>query len=372
MYLYGMVWNGVIGQSRLIKQLEYLITSDTIPHAQLISGAPGYGTLALALAFSEKIVTAKKENRTALHPHYYDPDLHFVYPVVKRGNEKNVFSSDYSAEWHAFIAASSYVSYNDWFTAISVGNKQGLINVAEIEKLHQKMHLKAFSGNNKVCVIWGAEKMNSSASNAFLKLLEEPPKKTYFILIAEDVEEVLPTLISRCQHIALGPIDTASLLEHFPGEAEHKTHWVTLANGDYNRLNHLINTPNKKDYERLLVLGLRTAFKARGNAKVVLDLMDWSQQLSTMGREDQKDFLAFGIQFFRDAFFLNYKLDSIVYYQSETDFDLNKFAPFVHANNAKILIDLFEDSYRYIQRNGNAKMVFTELSLQMTRLLNSA
>ncbi|NDE28719.1 MAG: DNA polymerase III subunit delta' [Flavobacteriia bacterium] len=363
-----MNWKGVVGQKRLITQLENLIQKGQVPHAQLISGPVGHGMLSLALAFSKNLLSFGAEN--AQNPNH--PDLHFIYPVVKKGTEKHVFSSDYASEWAVFVETSPYGSYAEWFEAIGVGNKQGHIGVAEIEKLHQKMQLKAFGGRGKVCILWGAEKMNGAAANAFLKLLEEPPKNTFFILLVEDVEQVLPTVYSRCQPIALGPIEHQALLENIPSDfVGNKEQMVAIANGDFARLHRLLSNEGAKSYEALLVEGLRTAFKARGNKGVVFSLMEWSQKISALGREDQKDFLAFSIQFFRDAFLMNYALEGIVHFKSETDFDLTKFAPFVHSNNITPLVRLFEDAYRFIQGNGNAKMVFSDLSLQLTRLINS-
>ena len=363
-----MNWEGIIGQKQLIVQLEKLIQTNQVPHAQLISGPFGYGMLSIALSFSKNLLSFGAHEAH----HSYLADLHFIYPVVKKGTEKHAYSSDYATEWDSFIKKSPYGNYTDWFESIGAGNKQGLIGVAEIEKLHQKMQLKSFDGNGKVCILWGAEKMNSSAANSFLKLLEEPPKNTFFILLVEDNEQVLPTVHSRCQTFALGPIEHQVLLEKIPPTfAGNKDQLVSLANGDYARLLRLLSEEGVGAYEALLVEGLRTAFKARGNNRVVLSLMEWAQKICVLGREEQKDFLAFSIQFFRDAFLTNYALDKIIHFKAETDFDLTKFSPYVNTNNIRPLVQLFEDAYRYIQGNANAKMVFTDLSLQISRLINS-
>lgn len=300
------------------------------------------------------------------------PDIHFVYPIVKRGNEKVVYASDYSTEWSVFLNENPYGSYNDWFESINVGNKQGIIGVSEVEKLHQKMHLKSFAGGNKVCILWGVEKMNKEASNAFLKLLEEPPQKTYFILVAEESEMLLPTLISRCQHISIPPIESDDLKSTIASEIKDKEKLTSQAEGDLNRLLGLLQKTNNKEHEALLIQGLRTAFKAKGNKGVVIDLMQWSGELGILGREDQKAFLSYGIQFFRDAFLLNYSLTNLVHYRSENNFDLKKLAPFVNSENIQDLISLFETSHYHVLRNANAKMVFAELGLQLTRLLNKS
>ena len=249
--------------------------------------------------------------------------------MVKRGSEKIVYSHDYAKEWSTFLNESPYGDYSNWFELISVGNKQGIIGIEEIKNLHKKMFLKAFSGKKKVCILWGVEKMNSQAANSFLKILEEPPNNTYFFLIAENTELVLPTLLSRCQQITLGPINSEALRGIIPDKKLNIDQIILQAEGDYNLLKGFLEDSRNVKYEELLVKGLRLAFKAKGNKSIVGDLINWSAELSSQGREEQKAFLAYGIQFLRDAFLLNYKLESIVYYRSSIDFDLSKLAPYL-------------------------------------------
>ena len=367
-----MDWKHVIGQGKIKQQLEHEIKSNQVPHAQLFTGFPGYGSLALALSFGLNILNIKHsdKNDLSLGKLILQPDFHFIYPVVKRGTEKEVFSIDYSEEWSSFLDNYLYGNYNDWFDLIQVGNKQGLIRVNEIERLHKKMHLKAFNGGNKVCILWGVEKMNKEASNAFLKLLEEPPDRTYFILLAENEEELLPTISSRCQLVSLGPISAKDLALKLQGDKISDEQIIAQADGDYNRLQNLVKKVHNKDLEAILIQGVRTAFKAKKNKAVVIELMSWSDKLSLLGREEQKDFLIYAIQFFRDAFLLNYGLEQLVHYQSKNGFDLTKFAPFVHSKNIQQLIRLFETSHYHILRNASGKMVFADLGIKLTRLLN--
>ena len=330
-----MIWSHVIGQERLKKQLEYLVSSGQVPHAQLFTGISGYGALPLAIEFALGLLKSDRiDNKDlGLGKKSQHPDLHFVYPVVKKGNEKVVFAQDYTSEWSEFLDTQAYANFTSWFDAIQVGNKQGMINVGEVEKLHQKMYLKAFYGKRKVCVLWGLEKMNAQASNAFLKLLEEPPKDTFFLLIAEDAELVLPTLLSRCQQLTLGPIEAAALKDTLPEATQNADQLLTQAEGDYYRLRQMLEQSENSEREMLLVEGLRCAFKAKGNKAIVEELMGWAGKLAALGREEQKAFLTYGIQFFRDAFFLNYPLNQIVHFRSETGFELSKFAPYVHPEN---------------------------------------
>lgn len=367
-----MNWSHLIGQELLKKQMEYLLSSNQVPHAQLFSGAPGYGTLPLVIEFALLLLdcTSDSDSANSLGKKSQNPDLHFVVPVVKRGSEKTVYSHDYAREWCTFLNESPYGDYSNWFELISVGNKQGIIGIEEIKNLHKKMFLKAFNGKKKVCILWGVEKMNPQASNSFLKILEEPPNNTYFFLIAENTELVLPTILSRCQQITLGPINSEALRTTIPDNKLNIDQIILQADGDYNRLRNLLKENRNMKHEELLVNGLRFAFKAKGNKSIVKDLINWSALISSQGREEQKAFLAYGIQFLRDAFLLNYKLESIVYYRSSINFDLSKLAPYIHNQNILELIKLFENTHYYVIRNANAKMIFSNLALKLTRLIN--
>ncbi|MEJ6774786.1 MAG: DNA polymerase III subunit delta' [Flavobacteriia bacterium] len=364
-----MIWKDIIGQEDIKKQLEHLIDSNQVPHAQLFTGLSGYGGLPISLAFSLALLGISSESSSGkpLGEKIHHPDFHFVYPVVKRGTEKVAYCSDYSSEWTAFLSESLYGNYNDWFEAIVEGNKQGLIGVNEIEKLHQKMHLKSYSGGNKVCVIWGTERMNKVASNKFLKILEEPPQNTYFILIAEDIEMLLPTLVSRCQLVNIPPITNKVLEASLSSEIKDKKSLVTQAEGDYRRLQRIVQNTNNKEFEALLIAGLRVAFKVKKDVNSIVKLMEWTGKLSQIGKEEQKAFLNYGVQFFRDAFLINYSLHKLVHYQTENDFDIEKIAPFITSNNIQDLISLFEISHYQILRNANAKMVFDNLGIQLSR-----
>ena len=368
-----MEWSEVIGQDDIKTQLENIIASNRVPHAQLFTGDSGYGVLPLAIEFAITILNPEKNVPLAkkLSEKCQNPDLHFIFPVVKKGNEKNVFSEEYLTDWFYFLDQNPYGSYNEWFETHRVAdNKQGIIGVSQIEKLHQKMFLKAFGGKMKICIVWGAEKMNAQASNAFLKLLEEPPQKTYFILIAENEELLLPTIVSRCQHIEINPIESNALIKVIPDNIKNTHQLVSAACGDYAKLNKLINGNLAKNYEALLISGLRNAFKAKRDKSMIGGLIDWCSSIYVLNREDQKAFLSFSIRFFRDAFFTNYSLNEIVHFKSRNNFDISKFAPYINNKNVIKIISLFEETHYNLIRNGNEKMLFSNLALKLTKFIS--
>ena len=248
-----MIWSHLIGQKLLKKQMEYLLFSNQVPHAQLFSGLLGYGALPLAIEFSLGLLGCERneEEHESLSKLCQNPDLHFVVPVVKKVGEKTAFSDDYSKEWLSFLDENPYGNYSAWFESISVGNKQGIIGIDDVKRAHKKMFLKSYAGQRKACIIWGADKMNSQAANAFLKLLEEPPKGTFFILVVEDTEMVLPTIFSRCQHIPLLPIDDESLKDSIHDKKFDHKEIISRADGDYNRMINLLKEDNNTKYEKL-------------------------------------------------------------------------------------------------------------------------
>ena len=366
-----MVWSHVIGHELLKKQIEHNIYSKQVPHSQIFTGPPGYGALAMAIEFSLNFLGLERKDKEALGlgKQSQHPNIHFIYPVVKKGNEKNVLARDYSSEWFNFLDKNHYGGYTDWFSSINVGNKQGVIGSYEIESLHQKMYLKGFGGKPKVCIVWGIEKLNSNGGNAFLKLLEEPPKNTFFILIAEDHELVLPTILSRCQHTQFTPIEDKYLRPLIQKKQVSVDSLLSQANGDYNQLQKLMESDENKEYQIILIEGLRIAYGANSKENLIGDLINWSIKLSEFGREKQKSFLSYGIQFLRDAFLTNYNVKNIITFNLESGFDISKLAPFINNENIICLIELFENTHYQITRNGNAKMLFSNLGFKLSSMI---
>ena len=366
-----MNWTNVIGQKNLKNKLQYLIEMNQVPHSQLFIGPSGYGSLPLVIEFSLFLLEDKNVSNTKkkLSERCQHPDLHFILPIIKRKNEKKVYSHDYIHDWLRFIDLKPYGNYSEWFESINVGNHQGLISIMDIESVRKKISLKAFKGGARVCILWGAEKMSNQASNAFLKILEEPPQNSYFLLIAENQEEILPTIVSRCQIVNLGPIENSALRDVIEKKTNDPEILVQKAQGNFNDLLNLINSDKDKEYEGLLIDGLRKAFKVKKNKKLLFDLMDWSALLCEFGKEDQKAFLEYGIQFFRDAYLLNHSLNDIITFQSKTNFDLSKIAPYVNHMNVKELVTLFEETHFNIKRNGNVKMLFINLAFKLSELI---
>jgi DNA polymerase-3 subunit delta' len=376
-----MFFKDVIGQNHIKKHLKSTTEKGRIPHAQLFVGKEGSGVLPMAIAYAQYLLCLNANDEESCKvkcENLAHPDLHFAFPVTTNDKvKKHPISNLFLEDWRLFVKEQPYGSLYNWLQFIGVENKQGLIGVDEAESIVKSLTLKAFEGGFKVMVIWRAEKMNISAANKLLKLIEEPPEKTIFILCAEDEEQIISTIRSRCQAIhfpALSEKDIAESLilkEKITENVAYK--FAHQSEGNYNKALHLLHHDSSDIvFETWFITWIRTAFRAKGNATVVQQLVSWSDEIAKSGRETQKRFLKYCLQFFRQAMLLNYNSEAIVFLETETKgFDLKKFAPFVHSGNILEISNELNDAIYHIERNGNAKIVLLDLSIKLTRLLHT-
>lgn len=374
-----MLFNEIIGQDHIKKHLKTSAENGRIPHAQLFVGKEGSGTLPMAIAYAQFLLCHFSENVEACNlkcNKLQHPDLHFAFPVTTSESIKSHPVSDlFLDDWRQFIENQSYGSLFNWLQHIGVENKQGLISVDEAEIIVKKLQLKSHEGGFKVMIIWMAEKMNTAAANKLLKLIEEPPQKTIFLLTTENEEQLLSTIKSRCQALyfpVLSEQDIVnSLMVNYQKTANEATTMAHQAEGNYNRALQLLqNDASDFVFEEWFVEWIRTAFRAKGNVAVVQQLITWSEMISKTGRETQKRFLEYCLQFFRQALLLNYKSEQLVFMETKTDFKLSKFAPFVHSNNIFDIEKELNEAMYHIERNGNSKIIFLDLSIKLTRFLH--
>ena len=380
-----MQFSEILGQEYIKSHLTKSADSGRIPHAQLFVGPEGSGTLPMAIAYAQYILcgNAKGENQGANEScnlkfdKLSHPDLHFVYPTVSTEDVKTKPKSvDFISDWRAFVTHNPYGSLFDWYAVLDVNNKQGLIRVEDASDIVKTLSLKSFEGGYKVMIIWMADKMNVEASNKLLKLLEEPPEKTIFILITEQEEDLIQTIRSRCQVLHFGGLPENTIAATLVSKQQITPQLAATiahqAQGNFNKALHLLhNDEEEYPFGEWFVSWVRTAFKAKGNASAIDDLIQWSEKIAGLGRETQKQFLAFCVEMFRQALLLNYESPSLVYLDPKVEkFELAKFAPFVNGNNIQEIFKELSDAMYHIERNGNAKIILTDLSIQLTRLIH--
>ncbi len=380
-----MLFKDIIGQENIKQHLIQTVENGRISHAQLFIAPTGSGALPMAIAYAQYILCKNNQGEndtgnTACNlkfNHLSHPDLHFSFPVAANDKvKKHPVSNLFLEDWRNFIFNTPYGSLFNWYQQLGIENKQGQIGVDEAEEIVKKLILKSYEGGHKVMIIWMAEKMNIAASNKLLKLIEEPPKDTLFLLIAENEEQIIKTILSRCQVLrfkALSEIDIkTALINRYDIEENQAVKIAHQSDGNWNKASRLLNRDdNEEVFEKWFITWVRSAFKAKGNASVVQDLITWSDEIAKTGRETQKRFLHYCSYFFRQALLTNYKANNLVFFESQaTDFDLHKFAPFVHGGNIEDINHAIEEAIYHIERNGNAKIILLDLSMQLTRYLH--
>ena len=379
MFVYlGMLFNAVLGHDTQKKSLTDSLAIERIPHAQLFEGDDGHGLLTVALAYANAVVCGDNPEGASMQKAIgmVHPDIHFVFPTAITYDVKTKpTSNDFLEKWRSFVSEQPFGSLYDWMRYLGAENKQGVINVNDALSVMQKISLKSFEGGWKCVIIWHAEKLTVAASNKLLKSIEEPPAKTLFLLLCPDAFQLIATIKSRCQQTSFGSIGQnliAAYLEKKGVARELSSAIAGQSNGSVGKALGLVDQQNElAQDEDWFVAWVRTAFRAKGNKAVVLELSKWSQSLASKGIETQKQFLSFAIQTFRAALMNHYELEAVANFHPKTDFKLDRFASFIHGANILPIITSLEDSIYHLSRNGSPQMIFTELSFKLTRLLHT-
>lgn len=371
-----MKWDEIIGQQNLKKQLQNSIKEDRISHAQLYIGKPGYGVLPLALAYASEVICKQSEKCLLQINQLQHPDLHLSFPTINNSTEKKeAISSDYIKQFREFIIEDPYRDINQWYAYINEDKKQGIISVKEIENIIDNLNLKSFEGGYKVQIFWMVETMRVEAANKLLKILEEPPAKTLFILIAEDDKKILPTILSRCQKITVNSLENNEISDHlqnrFSLDKETADILAKRAEGDWDVACKLIkNNTLQEEFEKYFIRWNRAAVMAPKKPQFLREIVDWSLEISAWGREKQKNFLQFCAETFRQALLQNYESSSLVNNPlTYENFKWDNFSHFVHGKNIEDILEEINNAFFHIERNGSAKIIFLDMGIKLTRFL---
>ena len=374
-----MQFRDVVGQDEVKRKLILSVQENRVPHAQLFLGPEGNGKLPLALAYAQYILCP---HRTATDScgvcptcqkisKLTHPDLHFVMPTTSNKKVKDKPESDlFMTEWREYVTQKEgYVDASSWYEFLEVENKQGYISVRDAATLLRKLSFKAYEGEYKIAIIWMAEKMRVDTANKLLKLLEEPPEKTLFILIVEDQEELLATIRSRASlvkvpRIGMDNIKTA-LMQRLDCTEQEASDAAIVADGNWIKAVELIkDAEDQKYYFRTFQQWMRLCFKA-----AVSELIDFSNNIKSIGRERQKQLLEYGLNIVRNSLLFNNNLASLVMLPEEEKKFNAGFAPFVKSANIMQIAELLEEASRQIERNGYAPIIFLDTSFKMAKLL---
>lgn len=368
-----MNFNEVIGQKKLIDHLSKAIDEERISHAQLLVGKNGYGTLALALAYANALLMKLSPNPEAVRTKtekFVHPDIHFVFPVTTTPRVKSKpVSGHFLDDWRSMLGNTSYFNAIDWMSFLGVEKKQGIINVDQSGEILNALNLKSFEGSYKICIIWEADKMNIPTANKLLKIIEEPPQKTLFLLTAENSESMLQTILSRTQQIMVPPIDSESiktaLIEKYRATPENAASIAKLSDGDFTEAIRMVVDSEESHFNRdRFIQWMRMCY-----SKKVPETLHWMEEIASLGREKQIDFLNYALHIFRESLIKNYAPAELNRLDDKELAFVSKFAPFIHAGNSLQMVYETERAIQDVGRNANPKILFLDLSLKITKLL---
>jgi DNA polymerase-3 subunit delta' len=369
----------LIGQKHVLFEISKKIEENRLAHSYLVSGPSGSGKLPLSIKFAEMIMENGKKiigsKVTSINPISH-PDIHFVFPVNTNSRIKTkAISNNFITEWREMVGSNPYFDLSAWLEKIEAGNKKGNISVNEAEDIAKKMAMKSYEGGHKVMIVWMAEKMNTECSNKLLKIIEEPGPKTTFIFITENKTKLLATIRSRCQEIITSPLKDEQIqrgLKNYFNIEENKAVQLTnQCNSNFiDAIKLLNNSESLENFEKMFIDWVRLAFKVKSNKSVVKNLVDWAEKISKLNKDLQKQFLTYALENFRAAILKNYKSSTYDRAFIDPGFNFDSFTPFVHDNN---IIELFKEintAIYELERNGNSKIILTDLSLKLTRLIH--
>ena len=375
-----MLFSAIVGHDDLKKRLIQSVNENRVAHAQLFVGTEGSGKMALAIAYAQYI---NCQNRTESdscgvcpsckkYMSLSHPDLHFIFPTATNKSVKKDPESDlFLAEWREYFSdCQGYVNLSEWFDKLDIENKQGIINVRDASTVIRKLSFKSYESEYKVVILWMPEKLNVFSANKLLKLIEEPPEKTLFLLVAENQEEVLSTIRSRCVLVKVPRLDTAvikdALVEKCGCSEQLALDAATMSNGSWPLAKRFSNDiDNEMLYADTFRKWMRYCFKG-----AVPELIDFvANEIKGLGREKQKALLEYGLNIFHCSLLINNNISSAVMLTSAEKTFAQNFAPYINMKNVTQICALFEESINQIVRNANAQLVFMDDSLKMSKLL---
>ena len=378
-----MDFQQIPGNETVKTKLKEAYADSRVSHALLFSAKEGYGGLAMAIAFSRLLLCEKPENNEACGKcdaciktkKLIHPDLHFVYPVNKSSlidsKSTGPLSADFVKYWREFVLQTPFAGANDWYNYIQLGNRQGNIAVRESEEIIKKLSLKSYEGGYKIMIIWMAENMNTQTANKMLKILEEPPEKTVFMLITESAEDIITTILSRTQLVKLSRPEDEKVKEYLidyrnatPEQAEKM---VFLADGNIFEAEQAflnLESDNVEDaFTDLFIDWMRACYMVKMNKmKEVIDVVD------KFDIENKKLFLTYVLRMVRLSLLMKNKANSILRATDKEKEFLQKFHLFV---KEKSFYEQVNKAIIAIERNANSKIVLMDMSFKLTRILKS-
>ncbi len=371
-----MQFSEIIGLENVKRSLIENAREGRVSHAQLFLGDEGSGNLPLALAYATFIFCENKQENDSCGEcanclkikNLAHPDLHFTFPFVASSSSDTC--KEYLPSWRDALKTNPYLDYDEWLAALGAETKQALINKEEGLDILRKVTLKAYEGGYKISIIWKPETLHVSSANALLKIIEEPPANTIFLFVANNIEEVLPTILSRTQLVKTGriPVDilAAELQKRYDMSSEQATSLAITAEGNFLDATRQLG---KNGQDLVVFENFRNWMRLCYQPKDLRDLNDWVEENAKLGRERLKQFISYALFISRQCILKHYLgIDKLSVRGDELDF-VQKFSPFINERNILEMSGQMDEAYRDISRNANPKIVLLDLSFKTIVLL---
>ncbi len=370
-----MKFSDVIGNKKAISRIRHLVDERRMPHALLLYGEPGVPKLSLALATAQYIHCT---NRTPdgepcgtcqsciQHQTFNHADTYFSFPIVKKGNST---SDVFIEEWRQFITESPVEDYGKWLELLKSENSKPIIYVTESNNIIHKMSMAAFTSDYKVMIMWLPERMNEECANKLLKIIEEPSSDSIFILVSDNIKEILPTILSRLQRIELHKPSTEDIAEYlskrYSMDLQDAMAVAAPANGNVVMAEQSLQRGSESDtFHEEFVKLMRMAY-----VRDLKSLKEWSEGIAGMMREKSCRFLEYSSRMIRENFIYNLHVPQLNYLNRTEQAFSSKFAPFINTNNAEQMMSQFELAKKHIQSNGNARIILFDMAIKITILI---
>lgn len=372
-----MFFKDVIGQEQAKEHLLSLVHENRIPHAMLFTGTEGCGKMPLALAFARYVCCEHPGEHDAcgqcqsclMMNKYRHPDVHFAFPVVKTKPGRDTVCDDYISQWRETLMNPYRLTLREWMSQMGATTQQPQIFVHESNEIQRKLSHKSMMGGYKVMIIWLPEKMNQECGNKLLKLIEEPPAQTLFLLVTEAPDAVLPTIVSRTQRFNLPPVSEEKIAEWL--ETNYSLQKADAQDIAHRSKGSLVNAIDciASDKEENEFFTLFTQLMRLSYARRIREMKAWSEQIAGMGRERQKNFLNYCQDMIRENFVYNFHTPDMNYMTPKERQFATRFSPFISEKNVIGIMDELNLAARHIEQNVNAKFVFFDFALKMIVLL---
>lgn len=371
-----MLFKDIVGQQATKTRLLNMLKDDRVAHALMFTGPEGSGNLPAAFAFVQYLFCQNKQANDSCGvcpsclktSKLIHPDLHLVFPIPVSKAVRT--SNDLLPEFRELFLETPYTTVHDWFNSLDAENKQPIIPTDEANDILKKLSYTSYEGGYKIMVIWQPEKMNASSANKLLKILEEPPEQTLFLLVCNHPEQLLATIISRVQQIPFYKLETEDitkgLIAQFDCQPQAAKQAAMLSDGSYREAQLLLqHTDGGAAYLQNFRTFMLIALKFDAPKAIV-----WIDENARTGREKQKQFLQYSLEIFRDCLMMNFGSADLVRHSGEEKEFITKFARFIHQRNYEKLLEEFNSAYYHVERNANPKILFMDLIMKTNELLN--